>query len=611
MWTSKDILDALKYGKETLKNAPLFKEGKDLSKWKEITTHSFYKPALQEVVQTGEEMLDQPIPQLPFSVMAIYERTGSRKEYERLYFNKRLRLNTFAVLSLAYDDSKYIEALEDILWSICDEFTWCLPAHLSMNPLLTVTNAEREHKEVIDLFAAETGFALAEVLYLVGDRIHPRVVQRVKTEIRDRIMKPYCDLKSAFHWETLTMNWAAVCAGSIGIAALYMYEDDATLLPIVQRVIGSLQCFISGYADDGVCTEGLGYWTYGFGFYVYFAELLKERTGGKLDLMQGEKIKQISLFQQKCYLTENFNISFSDANPRSNFQMGLTQKLQDLFPELDMPDPKYSAGFLYDNARRWGHAVRSLVWSRPYEFTGALSDSSYYLEDAEWLVSRKRMERGIVCLAAKSGHNDEPHNHNDIGSFQLHIDGENLLVDLGCGQYTREYFQTETRYSFLCNGSQGHSVPIINGQLQKEGAEYRGRVLDVVTSPERDLFAVDMAGAYFVEGLKTVVRTFDLCKEGVPSLTITDDYVFGTDPESIEERFVTQSRTELVRPGRVHIYGKQRTVFLTYDSSRMDCSIEKTEFATHLAGHHDVILLTFKLLNPGQQERVEFHFEWE
>ena len=46
-----------------------------------------------------------------------------------------------------------------------------------------------------------------------------------------------------------------------------------------------------------------------------------------------------------------------------------------------------------------------------------------------------------------------------------------LLTDLGAGEYTKEYFH-EGRYRILCNNSFGHSVPVIDGEGQKEGGEY-------------------------------------------------------------------------------------------------------------------------------------------
>src|SRR5690606_38720081 len=52
--------------------------------------------------------------------------------------------------------------LLEAIWAICSEVTWCLPAHVS---------PERPLAETIHLFAAETGFALAELRLLLGSRL--------------------------------------------------------------------------------------------------------------------------------------------------------------------------------------------------------------------------------------------------------------------------------------------------------------------------------------------------------------------------------------------------------------------------------------------------------
>ena len=83
----------------------------------------------------------------------------------------------------------------------------------------------------------------------------------------------------------------------------------------------------------------------------------------------------------------------------------------------------------------------------------------------------------VDTFAAKCGHNGEEHNHNDIGSFILADDSGQLLVDLGCMEYTKENFGTQTRYTLLQNSSLGHSVPIIGGHPQKEGKEFFGKGL--------------------------------------------------------------------------------------------------------------------------------------
>ena len=79
-----------------------------------------------------------------------------------------------------------------------------------------------------------------------------------------------------------------------------------------------------------------------------------------------------------------------------------------------------------------------------------------------------------LVLAIKAGHNAEPHNHNDVGSFVLRAsDGVVYLCDPGAGLYNAEYFSAK-RYDNVFANSYGHSVPRIGGTLQLPGREHSG-----------------------------------------------------------------------------------------------------------------------------------------
>ena len=74
-----------------------------------------------------------------------------------------------------------------------------------------------------------------------------------------------------------------------------------------------------------------------------------------------------------------------------------------------------------------------------------MEDSSF-LEDLQILtVWQDRKSTKGLFLATKGGHNDESHNHNDVGTITVYADGEPLLVDPGMGIYTKNHFN-ENRY---------------------------------------------------------------------------------------------------------------------------------------------------------------------
>ncbi len=88
--------------------------------------------------------------------------------------------------------------------------------------------------------------------------------------------------------------------------------------------------------------------------------------------------------------------------------------------------------------------------------------------------------RGLT-VAAKGGHNDESHNHNDVGEFVVYCDGKPLLIDAGVETYSRKTFSPQ-RYEIWTMQSAYHNLPTIDGVQQAPGAAFAAR--DVTYSGE-------------------------------------------------------------------------------------------------------------------------------
>ncbi|MED4959508.1 hypothetical protein P9747_32785, partial [Paenibacillus macerans] len=180
--------------------------------WRRVRESGEYREEVREIRAEAERLRHEQNPELTYSLFAVFAQRGTRLEYERVYFERRRRLNTFALLALLDPHDQVAEhELLDMIWSVCGEYTWCLPAHLG----------EVGHERAIDLFAAETGFTLGEIALLLQGRL-PRLLQtRIEAEVNRRLFEPF--LRSGpYEWETARHNWAAVCAGSVGAAALLL-----------------------------------------------------------------------------------------------------------------------------------------------------------------------------------------------------------------------------------------------------------------------------------------------------------------------------------------------------------------------------------------------------
>lgn len=78
----------------------------------------------------GERALNESLPSLSFGLYRKFGDIGERKLYEDAYFERRGRLAAIALLAVDLNAPRWIETLENMLWDVCGEYTWCLPAHL-------------------------------------------------------------------------------------------------------------------------------------------------------------------------------------------------------------------------------------------------------------------------------------------------------------------------------------------------------------------------------------------------------------------------------------------------------------------------------------------------
>lgn len=549
----------------------LFKESKNREKIKQIRENPYYSEDIKRINEIYEQIKDEPVEVLTKSEYFIFCETGNRLEFERKYFERRTRLDIYFTEYLLYERKEDLVRLEDIIWAVCGEFSWALPAHVGWK------NAE-EDMICIDLFAAETGQALSEIMYILEDKLSDYIKSIIRYEINRRIIESFKN--RTYHWETVTNNWAAVCAGCVGMTIIYSAPQKYEYFE--RRLMKSLENFLSGYGDDGICTEGLGYWNYGFGYYTFFAQLLFEFSDGKKNIMNTEKIREIAQFQQRMYLSGNTVISFADGGRNGYFEKGLTHKLRKLFPDcVTVPDKNYeNKDFcfekdFYRGENRFAVCLRNLLWSEPeYAREGAASNEEKYYESAQWYTNIS----GTLGFAAKAGNNGESHNHNDIGNFILAADNKQYIADIGSGEYTKDYFGAG-RYEILCCSSEGHNVPVIDNQLQRAGKQYCGKVLKHGSSR----FITDISGAYDVPCLKSAIRAFSVYENGV---RLTDVFEFSDEKHhSIQEGFISLIEPETydgyVKIGRLKITGETAKKIKHYTEKNHNgewFSVWKTEY---------------------------------
>lgn len=549
-----------------------------------------------------EYYLAQPLYSIPFSMFRRFEDDGDRSEYEyseKGYFAHRGHLETELIGAWLYPErTELLTALQDTIWAICDEYTWSLPAHMSGEMALRA-NLQKD-VYTVDLFAAETGDTLAEALMLLGDRLDPILIKRVKRELKERIIDRV-ECGYPFWWRRSTNNWAAVCAGSVGMACMCEIDDNKRLGKIIADLLDSMREFMKGFSGDGACLEGTGYWSYGFGYFSCFADMLYRRTAGEIDLFAEKKVHDVALFPQKCCFYGSRGVSFSDGGSGASLSLGLTHMLSTHYPDVFYPENvRVGCGIGIRGCHRYAITFNDIIWAPTTDIQRVACDNKVYLlPEAQWYIASGK---GNVCVAAKGGNNGEPHNHNDIGGFIVYKDGIEIISDLGSGEYDKKYFSGQ-RYTLTHCGSQGHSVPIIDGVLQKAGAGFKATDLEMDDTGIK----MDIAAAYGEPNIQSIVRDlrFDTEKG---SVSLCDSFTFQSVPESVTERFISRNSPKITADGVV-IGNDKASMKLKLVDGKAEVKVFSTEEKDHGGNPFTVWYVDYEISDLSEKVNVSFVLE--
>jgi hypothetical protein len=213
-------------------------------------------------------------------------------------------------------------------------------------------------------------------------------------------------------------------------------------------------------------------------------------------------------------------------------------------------------------------------------------------------------------VAAKGGHNNESHNHNDIGEFVVFLNGLPLLVDAGVESYSRKTFSPQ-RYEIWTMQSAYHNLPTIDGLQQSPGEEFAARDVKYEANDKQARFTLDIAGAYPPEaGVTFWRRTIRLNRN--QSVEIEDAYELDHQPSSLTLSLLTPSGVILERPGEIRLTQNELPAgrgsaagVVYYDADKLMPSVKTIDITDtrmiHVWGNH-LYRILLSAPNPLQHD---------
>lgn len=453
----------------------------------------------------------------------------------------RRRQIVFLMAEAIYDEGEFIDVIGDDFDRLVQVDSWVHP-----NNDLERKIINRETYE-IDLVTAHYTASLSSTLYILGDRLPQDLQQRIRTELNLRSYEPLRRRletgKDVYWWVDVTHNWNSVCLSCMvqGAAAVLPAADRAWWFAAGEMLVKN---FRESFNNDGFCTEGVAYWGYGVAHYIIISEMFRMATGGAVDLLDEPKASRIMLFPERSEIEPGLFPTFADCRigteptfwARHWLDNRKSSSPANSVPLPDAPDPFESMNF--------GAVAYLSLWMfqtvSPREPRATLRPPALrnWFEDSSLMIARPGpATRRRFSATFLGGNNGVNHNHNDLGTFTVCLDGRALIVDPGMETYSFRTFSVDRYDSQLLN-SYGHPVPRVAGRLQEVGPEWRTSVIETEFTDDVDRVVLDLRRAYDVPTLRRLERAFVFDRRGDGSLTITDHVQF-SEPEAFEAALIS------------------------------------------------------------------------
>jgi hypothetical protein len=486
------------------------------------------KALREEILTAANDQRQEPYPTLSATQFLAYVRTGDRTIYETPFF-KRRRMLLFAMLAECIEyNGDYLDQVVDGLWCICEESFWGVSAHNGSSHPGSRPAGEHPLPDIdnpyIDLFAAQTSSLLLWTCYLLWeklDEVTPILRRRVIHEAERRILQPFFH-HDDFWWMGMIRkdvnNWTPWILSNVMASLLLVPMEDSRLAEGMARALRMLDSYLDVIPADGGCDEGVSYWNMAGGSLLDCLEHLYSLTGGKVSFYDDPLIQNIGSFPLHAHIAGPWYWNFADCDARPMldgervFRYGLRTNNKAL-AALGAQIASFEKSLLPKDTPETFRVLCKLfqpVAAAPSVQT-QMGDFTCVLPDLQvWSA----MKNGLY-VAMKGGHNGESHNHNDVGSFLVYLDGEPQIVDAGNMTYTAKTFGPE-RYTLWNTRSMNHNVPLIGEFEQDAGIKHAARN---VTFGE-DGMSLDLAAAYPKKaGILSLKRETKLQKE---KLLLTD-----------------------------------------------------------------------------------------
>lgn len=519
----------------------------DRAEWKRIAA-SFNS---KEFVEKISKLKLQDFPKWSDDVYLEFKLKGVRNNADKMMHSRQEFLGQFVFAECLENKGRFIPVISYVIKDLLHQPSWTLSAH------------DKDYKNFygkeydVDLNASVMATIFSQSYYLLGDKLSEDLRKDIRECLQKRVFAPVLNtlktLKETY-WLTTTNNWNAVClAGVTGsaLAVLPNKYDRAIFVTIAEKYS---QNYLASYTDDGYCTEGLGYYNYGFGKFICLREFLLAATNNKLDLFSSPKMVKIAQYPLNIEIINQCYPTISDCimgtKPKTeiiwycNNALALGLKKHSTISTPNPSDP------VYDIIKLTNRVYKAALKGNN---VGNQNNLRSYFDNTGVLICRPKDTslKGAMGVAIKGGSNNEHHNHNALGSYTIVQGKEVMMGDPGGAFfYNDKSFSSERYTSFKIYASFGHPVPLVANVQQKEGESSQAKVMKTDFTNQQDLLVMDITSAYPLPSLQKLERSFLYKRADSGSLEVTDNFNFST-PQLFETALATRAKWKQINESQL------------------------------------------------------------
>jgi hypothetical protein len=556
-----------------------------------------------KLLKTADSSLKEPFPAWSDSDYLAYWTKGTSVPGKNMLQKRLLWLTQYVFAECLTNQGKYTKAAENAILELCRQKSWVNPTH-DYNKV----NFEGK-KYLVELSAVSYAHHIAQALYLLADKIDPKVKEEAIKALQLRVFDPVLNSVATGNKEnfflTNTNNFNAVClSGTVGAAETVLDDktERAKFIAIAERYHKN---GIHGFLPDGYCTEGLGYYNYGFGHFVLLRETVYKSTNGQIDLFADPKVKLIAEFLPKTVIIHDVFPSIGDCRPYTQPSAFILYYVnRNLGVDISSFKKSTFEGRSIDLAESILAVFPETISAAKVPVNTKDTELRSYFDQAGVLTVRPRKGSSLdMGVAIKGGNNNEHHNHNDIGSFSIVVGDEVLMGDPGIIPYTSKTFGPE-RYTYKTIASYGHPVPLVAGKEQISGAAAKANVTSTSFSDDQDKLLMDIASAYPVKELKKLEREFIYNRKPGGFLTVKDNFIFDSN-QTYDTALITRGNWKQINDRQIEITGKKDKLLVTIESKN-DFEIKSEELSE---GGKPYTRLAIRLIKSVKEGAISMIFK--